>query len=62
MKRDVPEFRLTTPYGEGVRRTVAWMDQHKPASAPDDDALEDKLIAAWERFTRDSARAFGPAK
>ena len=33
LKRDVPEFRLAMSYEEGVRRTVAWIDRHKPVPA-----------------------------
>lgn len=61
LKQDVPAFRLTTPFEEGVRRTVAWIDRHGKAPPLEDDALEDRLIAAWERFTRESVKAFGPA-
>ncbi|MDB6165850.1 MAG: Nucleoside-diphosphate-sugar epimerase, partial [Lacunisphaera sp.] len=50
LKRDVPEFQLTTPFEEGVRRTVAWIDRHRPAPALDADTPEDRLIAAWDQF------------
>ncbi len=56
LKRDVPEFRLTTPFEEGVRRTVAWLDRHRPAPTPEADALEDRLIAAWDRFVAEAPR------
>ncbi len=58
LKRDVPEFRLTTPYEEGVRRTAAWMDQHGRSPAPEENALEDRLVAAWDKFTAESVKAF----
>lgn len=60
LKRDVLEFRLTTPYEEGVRRTVAWLDRHRPVPASPEDAWEDRLIVAWERFTTESVNAFAP--
>lgn len=56
LKRDVPEFRLTTPFDEGVRRTVAWIDRHRPSPALAEDALEDRLIAAWDRFTAETVK------
>lgn len=56
LKRDVPEFHLPTSYEEGVRRTVAWIDQHQKNLAPAGETLEDRLIAAWEHFTRDSLK------
>lgn len=59
LKRDIPEFRLTTPFEEGVRRTVAWIDAHQKNPAPEADALEDRLVAAWDRFSVESVKAFG---
>ena len=50
LKRDVPEYRSAMPYAEGVRRTVAWMDQHGKVVPLETDPLEDRLVAAWERF------------
>jgi nucleoside-diphosphate-sugar epimerase len=57
LKRDVPEFRLTVPYGEGVRRTVAWIDRHKPVPPLTGDSAEDRLIAAWDKFAATAPRA-----
>ena len=57
LKRDVPEFRLTTSFDEGVRRTVAWIDQHRPAPVLAADTPEDRLIAAWARLVKDATRA-----
>lgn len=62
LKGDVPEFRLTTPFEEGVRRTVAWLDRQGKAPAPEDDAPEDRIIAAWDRFTRETGQAFNSEK
>jgi nucleoside-diphosphate-sugar epimerase len=61
LKRDVPEFRLTTSYADGIRRTAAWIDQHRKNSLPENDALEDRLVAAWEKFTRETVKAFAAA-
>ncbi len=60
LKRDVPEFRLATPFEEGVRRTVAWLDRHRPVPTLATDTLEDRLIAAWDRFGLEAVKAFAP--
>jgi len=60
LKRDVPEYQPATPYEEGVRRTVAWMDQHGKVVSADTDPLEDRLVAWWERVARDAAGTLAP--
>jgi nucleoside-diphosphate-sugar epimerase len=50
LKRDVPEFRLEVSFEEGVRRTVAWIDRHQPVPPLEADSLDDRLIAAWDKF------------
>jgi nucleoside-diphosphate-sugar epimerase len=60
LKRDVPEFRLTTSFEEGVRRTVGWIDRHRPVPALAGDTMEDRLIAAWDRFVPETVKAFAP--
>lgn len=50
LKRDVPEYRLATSYEDGVRQTVAWMDEHHTIAAADSDPWEDQLVAKWDRF------------
>lgn len=60
LKRDVPEFRLTTSYEDGVRQTVAWIDRHRKNLMPADDTLEDRLIAAWDRFRSESVQVPSP--
>ena len=57
LKRDVPEFRLATPYEEGVRRTVAWMDRHQKVVSADTAPFEDRLIEMWEKFSAESGRS-----
>lgn len=57
LKRAVPAYRSATPYEEGVRRTVAWMDLYKKNLPADSDPFEDRLVAAWDRFTRDTVKA-----
>lgn len=57
LKRDVPEFRLTVPYEEGVRRTVAWIDRHNPVPPWDSETADDRLIAAWDKFVATAPRS-----
>ena len=40
-------FRYTVPWVEGVRRTVAWLDEHGRVAPCRDDDQEDRIIAAW---------------
>jgi hypothetical protein len=51
IKRLVPDFRATTPYSEGIRRTVAWFDADASRREVDAqmDAQWDRLIEAYER-------------
>ena len=51
IKRFVPDFRATTPYSEGIRRTVAWFDADASRRQVDAqmDARWDRLIEAYER-------------
>lgn len=58
--RDVPEYRLAMPYAEGVRRTVAWMDQHKKIAPADSDPQEDRLVAEWDRLSGDLVKKLSP--
>lgn len=59
LKRDVPEYRSAMPYAEGVRRTVAWMDQHRKIAAADSDPQEDRLVAGWDQLSRDLQKQLG---
>jgi nucleoside-diphosphate-sugar epimerase len=43
-------FRYTIPWVEGVRRTVAWLDERGKIENSDDDPFDDRVIAAWERL------------
>ncbi len=49
--RLVPYFHATTPYSEGIRRTVAWFDADPVRQKVDAemDARWDRLIAAYDR-------------
>lgn len=50
LKRDVPAFRQKTPYDEGVRRTVEWLDAHGKITPAADDDFVDRIIAQWTRL------------
>ncbi|MFM1852209.1 MAG: hypothetical protein RIS54_1893 [Verrucomicrobiota bacterium] len=50
LKRDVPDFRHKTPYEDGVRRTVEWLDAHDKIVPAKDDDFVDKLVAQWEKL------------
>ncbi|MCF7688710.1 MAG: NAD-dependent epimerase/dehydratase family protein [Cephaloticoccus sp.] len=60
LRRDVPEYRNATPFEAGVRQTVAWMDAHKTITSADPASKEDRLVAAWDKFTRDTVTGLGP--
>lgn len=52
LKHDVPEFTCPTVYEDGIRRTVAWMDEHQTIVSADTDPFEDHLIQKWQTFTQ----------
>jgi nucleoside-diphosphate-sugar epimerase len=53
IKRFVPGYCATTPFREGIRRTIAWFDADPARQVIDHDAniRWDKLLAAWEHAT-----------
>jgi nucleoside-diphosphate-sugar epimerase len=53
IKRFVPEYCATTPFREGIRRTIAWFDADPARQVIDREVNErlDRLIVAWERAT-----------
>ena len=59
IKRFVPGYCATTPYSQGIRRTIAWFDADPARQIIDQDANAywDRLIAAWERFTQEAVTA-----
>jgi nucleoside-diphosphate-sugar epimerase len=61
IKRLVPDFRATTFYSEGIRRTVAWFDADPSRQVIDAemDARWDRLIAAYERGLAGAIAEFG---
>lgn len=48
LKRDVPEFSCPTSYEDGIRRTVAWMDEHKTIVSAETDPFADQLIPKYQ--------------
>jgi nucleoside-diphosphate-sugar epimerase len=58
IKRFVPGYCATTPFSEGIRRTIAWFDADPARQVIDHDANArwDKLIDAWERATAEIVR------
>jgi nucleoside-diphosphate-sugar epimerase len=60
IKRFVPGYCATTPFGQGIRRTLAWFDAD-PARRQIDaeaNATWDKLIEAYERGMLEAVREF----
>ncbi len=43
-------FRYSIPWVEGVRRTVAFLDERGRIENCEDDPFDDKVIAAWEKL------------
>jgi nucleoside-diphosphate-sugar epimerase len=60
VKRFVPDYCATTPYTQGIRRTLAWFDADSARRQIDEEANArwDKLIDAYERGTSDALRIF----
>ena len=57
IKRFVPDFHATTPFAEGIRRTLAWFDADPSRQLVDaemDDRWE-RLLAAYERGLAEAA-------
>jgi nucleoside-diphosphate-sugar epimerase len=60
IKRFVPGYCATTPFGQGIRRTLAWFDADPARRQVDAEANAkwDKLIEVYERGTREALRSF----
>jgi nucleoside-diphosphate-sugar epimerase len=60
IKRFVPGFSATVPFGQGIRRTIAWFDADASRRQIDEEANAkwDKLIEAYERGTGEALRSF----
>jgi nucleoside-diphosphate-sugar epimerase len=61
IKRFVPGFCATTSFTEGVRRALAWFEADPSRKVIDaqTNALQDKLIAGYEKGVADTVRSFG---
>jgi len=60
IKRFVPDYCATTPFGQGIRRTIAWFDADPARKQIDAEANAtwDKLIDAYERGMNAAVRQF----
>jgi len=60
IKRFVPGYSATVPFGQGIRRTLAWFDADPVRKQIDEEANAkwDKLIDAYERGMREALRSF----
>jgi nucleoside-diphosphate-sugar epimerase len=60
IKRFVPGYCATIPFGQGIRRTLAWFDADPVRKQVDAEANArwDKLIDAYERGMREALRSF----
>ncbi len=60
IKRFVPGYCATTPFGQGIRRTLAWFDADPARKRIDAEANAtwDKLIDAYERGMNPAVREF----
>jgi nucleoside-diphosphate-sugar epimerase len=61
IKRFVPDFRATTPFAEGIRRTVAWFDADPARQQVDIEMDErlDRLVSVYETGLANARTAFG---
>jgi nucleoside-diphosphate-sugar epimerase len=61
IKTFVPDFRLTVPFSEGIKRTIAWFDADPARRTVDTemDAWMDRLIAAYDRGLANAKAEFG---
>ncbi len=49
-------FQYTIPWVEGVKRTVAWLDERGKVENSDDEPFDDKVIAAWQKLGANMAQ------
>jgi nucleoside-diphosphate-sugar epimerase len=45
------DFTYRTPFVDGARRTIDWLDQHSALKNEVYDAVDDRIIAAWQSMT-----------
>jgi nucleoside-diphosphate-sugar epimerase len=60
----VPDYAATTPFREGIARTIAWFDADPSRKVIDHEAnaLWDKMIAAYDRGLKSAVKEFAPAR
>ncbi|HSZ60773.1 MAG TPA: SDR family oxidoreductase [Terriglobales bacterium] len=60
IKRFVPEYRATTSFADGIRRSLAWFNADAARRQVDSrvNAAMDKLIGLYERGMSDAVRSF----
>lgn len=44
-------FRYTIPFAQGARRTIDWLDANGGVQSEVYDAIDDRILQAWERLT-----------
>jgi nucleoside-diphosphate-sugar epimerase len=61
IKRFVPDFRLTVPFSEGIKRTISWYDSDPARQTVDTEMDEwlDRLIVGYEAGLASARAAFG---
>jgi nucleoside-diphosphate-sugar epimerase len=42
------DFRYTVKFSDGVRQTIAWLDENQRIKDSDEDPFDDTIIAAWD--------------
>ncbi len=42
------DFRYTVQFADGVRQTIAWLDENRRIRDSDQESLDDAIIAAWD--------------
>jgi nucleoside-diphosphate-sugar epimerase len=54
IRRQVPDFRATIPFHEGIRRTIAWFeaDPVRWLVRPEVHAAMDRVLVAWDRHAK----------
>jgi nucleoside-diphosphate-sugar epimerase len=55
-KQDL-DFQYTVPWKEGVRRTVGWLDERGKIQNSDEDPYDDRVIAAWRKYSEEMVTA-----
>jgi len=56
------DFRYTIKWVDGVRRVVAWLDEHNQIENSDHHPFYDRVISAWERLGEDMGKELSDLK